>query len=176
MERKFCNAPALHTFGDLCGHPWIHLYCSYVFGLFKYSDCQISGSGSNLEHLVRGTKVCLGFVCYILIRFTKTNSLPYLRYLNSKSCYLLCLTMKQAHLCAIWGFFRICCPNRSVLNMGLRTPASPLSLPCEEDPDAFGLMGSWCFRENLSDVARGMLSLGRECKAMQTCYNNTIFR
>jgi len=64
----------------------------------------------------------------------------------------------QAYLCAIWGFFRICCPNRSVLNMGLRTPASPLSWPCEEDPAAVGLMGAWCFRENLSDVARGMLS------------------
>ena len=49
-------------------------------------------------------------------------------------------TTTQAYLCAIWGFFRICCPNRSVLNMGLRTPVSPLSLPCEVDPNIFGLM------------------------------------
>ena len=62
MERKSWNALALHTFGDLCSHARIHLYCSHMFGLLKYSNGQISGSGSNFEHSVRGTKVCLGFI------------------------------------------------------------------------------------------------------------------
>ena len=55
----------------------------------------------------------------------------------------------------------MCCPNLSVLKMGLRTPdnvPSLLSWPFEDDPEAADFIEGWCFCEKRSDVARGIPS------------------
>lgn len=64
----------------------------------------------------------------------------------------------DAYVCAIWGFLRICWPNRSVLKIGFRTPdelPSPLSWFFEELAAA-DFMEDGCVFEKRSDVARGI--------------------
>lgn len=60
--------------------------------------------------------------------------------------------MAGTYAWATRGFFRMCWPNRSVLNIGFRTALES----SEVFEDAFFADGS-CARENRSVVARGMV-------------------
>ena len=59
----------------------------------------------------------------------------------------------STHPCATNGLFRICWPKRSVLKIGFRAP------PPEDEDSAFAAFFAegMCARENLSDVAFGMV-------------------
>ena len=70
--------------------------------------------------------------------------------------------------CAVCGFFRICCPNLSVLKMGFRVAEEPEASAFED----FDFAEGWCALVNLSDVARGIVE-GRmgsrrgKCRTME---------
>jgi hypothetical protein len=68
----------------------------------------------------------------------------------------------DAHPCATRGFFRICCPNRSVLKIGFLVPddEGPELSFVDFLPDFLiaGFTEGSCPREKRSEVARGMVS------------------
>ena len=66
-----------------------------------------------------------------------------------------------AYAWAIRGFLRICWPNRSVLNIGFRTPDPEPSEPLYE---SFFFADGSCALENLSVVARGMAEGGKKIR------------
>lgn len=59
---------------------------------------------------------------------------------------------KETHFCAVWVFFRICWPNRAVLNSGFEAEF-------EDDASLFWLflLDGWCALESFSDVAFGIV-------------------
>lgn len=74
--------------------------------------------------------------------------------------------MENTHSCAILGFFRICCPNLSVLKIGLCAASElPLAWPDFDFEDEAFAEGWWAF-EKRSLVARGILFISHSSRVI----------
>ena len=138
MKRSIRSLDTFYYFGS---HSRVHLNSSNVFRLCQDFHGQVSGTRSNFKDFVRRLEICLVFTIKSVKCHRergKTNGIDYPLLAIS-----MCDGFDEMWLTNLWhvcGFLRICCPNRSVLKIGLVTDPEVL-------PSCF-LGAGRCTREN----------------------------